>query len=414
MVDGLGVSDQSAGGLARVSSGRGVACRARGRVGVVGLVMLLALVLALACPAVGALGRSGSRAAALTAAIRGVMRQASIPGAIVGVWQRGAAPYVRAFGVRDTATGQPMSTKLRMRIGSVSKTFTGTALLQLVDQGKVALDSPISKYIAGVPHGNRITIRELAGMRSGLFDYFANDAWVRAWLTDPRRGWTPRQLFAYSFSKPLRFAPGTSFDYSNVNFVLLGLVVQKVSHQPLATYIKQHILKPERLTHTSSPAGAAFPSPHAQGYTDYTVGCVFSHACGTTVNATNWNMSPAWAAGSMVSTLGDLHRWAQDVAAGKLLTRATQKQRLRFIPVPGVKDYGYGLALNNLNGWIGHNGDWPGYETLSVYLPSQQATVVALINAGTTSAPLLPLAKAITRIITPNHIYQFCSASRCG
>ena len=341
------------------------------------------------------------------------MRQASIPGAIVGVWRRGAAPYVRAFGVRDIATGQPMSTNLRMRIASVSKTFTGTALLQLVDRGKISLDSPISKYIAGVPQGNKITIRELAEMRSGLFDYFGNDAFLRAWLTDPRGEWTPRQLLADSFSKPLRFAPGTSYDYSNTNFVLLGLVIQKVSHQPLATYIKQHILKPEHLTHTSSPAGAAFPSPHAQGYTDWTVECLLSDKCGRTVNATSWNMSPGWAAGAMVSTLGDLHRWARDVATGSLLTRATQKQRLRFIPVPGVKNYGYGLALNKLNGWIGHSGYVPGYETLSIYLPSQQATVVVLINAHTTGLPLIPLGKTITKIINPKHIYQGCNASGC-
>ena len=111
---------------------------------VVGLVGLLALV----GPAV-AFGRSSPRAAALTAAINRVMRQASIPGAIVGVWQRGADPYVKAFGVRDKVTRRPMSTDLYMRIGSETKTFTVTALLELVDRGKVRLDSPISKYVAG-------------------------------------------------------------------------------------------------------------------------------------------------------------------------------------------------------------------------------------------------------------------------
>ena len=114
-------------------------------------------------------------------------------------------------------------------------------------------------------------------------------------------------------------------------------------------------------------------------------------------------MSPAWAAGAMVSTLGDLHRWAGDVATGALLTRATQRQRLRFIPV--AKNFGYGLALFKLNGWIGHQGLIPGYESLSLYLPSQQATLVVLINTHTTDLPLPPLAKTITKIITPKHIY---------
>lgn len=415
MLDTLQVPDKPAAKPSRGAAGHAVARRVRGRLAVVALAAVLAVIVALAGPVGVGWGRSSARAAALTAAIKRAMGQASIPGAIIGVWQRGEGPYVRAFGVRDRATGQPMSTNLRMRIGSVSKTFTGTALLQLVDQGKVRLDSPISTYIAGVPHGNEITIRELAEMRSGLVDYFNNDVWVRAWLDHPRRGWTPRQLLAYSFSKPLRFAPGTSYDYSNPNFVLLGLVVQKVSHQPLGTYIRQHILKPERLTHTSFPAGAVFPSPHAQGYTD--IECVtLGRACGTTVNATSWNLSPGWAAGSMVSTLGDLHRWARDVAIGTLLTRGTQKQRLRFMPDPGLRHVGYGLALQSVNGWIGHNGDWPGYQSLSIYLPSQQATVVGLVNTNASSphgAPLLLLGQAITRIITPKHIYQFCNASRC-
>jgi D-alanyl-D-alanine carboxypeptidase len=378
-----------------------------------GVGVLLALVLALAGPAAVASGRSSPGTAALTAAIKRVMRQASIPGAIVGLWQRGTAPYVKAFGVRDTATGQPMSTNLRMRIGSETKTFTGTALLQLVDQGKVCLDCPINEYLSGVPHGNAITIRELAEMRSGLFDYTSNEAFLQASLTHPGRGWTPSQLLAYTFSKPLLFAPGTSFNYSNANFVLLGLVVETVSHEPLATYIEQHILKPEHLTHTSLPDGAAFPSAHANGYTN--IECLaLGSACGTTLNATSWNPSFTWAAGAMISTLGDLRRWARDVATGKLLTTATQRQRARFIPEPGARLVGYGLALQSVNGWIGHDGSLPGYQSLTIYLPSQQATVVALTNRDITparDAPAKLLGEAITRIITPKHVYEFVATT---
>jgi D-alanyl-D-alanine carboxypeptidase len=201
-----------------------------------------------------------------------------------------------------------------------------------------------------------------------------------------------RQLLAFGVGKPALFAPGTNYTYTNTNTVLLGLVVEKVSHQRLATYIKQHILAPEHLTHTSLPTGAAFPSPHAQGYTDWTADCYLSRACGTTINATNWNSSVAWAAGGMISTLGDLHRWARDLATGRLLTAATQRQRLRFLPEPGVRRSGMGLGLEYNNGWIGHQGDWAGYQTLIVYLPSQQATLVLLINTNMSGSPLLALA----------------------
>ena len=107
----------------------------------------------------------------LTEFVEKAMEEASTPGAIIGIWQDGASPYVRAFGVRDTATGEPMATDLHMRIGSVTKTFVTTAILQLVDQGQVNLDDPISKYVPGVPNGDAVTLRQLAGMRSGLFDY---------------------------------------------------------------------------------------------------------------------------------------------------------------------------------------------------------------------------------------------------
>jgi D-alanyl-D-alanine carboxypeptidase len=298
-----------------------------------------------------------------------------------------------------------------MRIGSETKTFVGTALLQLVDRRKVALDSPISAYLAGVPHGNAITIRELADMRSGLFNYTSNLAFARAWFAAPRRAWKPQQLLAYSFSKPLLFPPGAGYDYSNTNTVLLGLVVEKVSHEPLAVYIKRHILTPEHLMHTSFPTGTGFPAPHARGYTNNTVVCLVSggRACRTIVDATNWSPSWGWAAAAMISTLGDLHRWARDVATGKLLTPASQRQRLRFNPT-AVPHVGYGLALNNSNGWLGHNGGVPGYQSLTIYLPSERATVVVLIstniNPPDARTPLVNrLGQSITRIITPKHVY---------
>jgi len=118
-------------------------------------------------------GASGTetRDAALDHAIQAGMAQANIPGAIVGIWQEGEAPYVRAFGVCDKVSGEKMAADLYFRIGSLTKTFTITALLQLVDQGKIGLDDPIGKYVPGVPRGDEITLRQLAGMRSGLYSY---------------------------------------------------------------------------------------------------------------------------------------------------------------------------------------------------------------------------------------------------
>ena len=280
-------------------------------------------------------GRAPSDAAAVTSAVRRVMGSASIPGAIVGVWRPGQPAYVKAFGVRNRRTGQAMSTGLYMRIGSETKTFTVTAVLQLVDRHKLRLDDPIGRYISGVPDGNVITIRELAEMRSGLPSYTANEAWVKKLQANPYRPWTPRQLLTYGYSQKMLFKPGTSFNYSNTNTVLLGLLVQRLSGQSLPVYITRHILKPLHLDHTSFATNSRFPSPHANGYTNQT-------ASGKVDDATSWNPTWGWAAGAMISNVSDMRAWAKDVATGTLLTRRTQAQRERFLTSPGFGSAGYG------------------------------------------------------------------------
>src|SRR5262245_29100876 len=310
----------------------------------------LAISLSTACTASSS---ADERDAALDAAIPAAMQKASVPGAIVGIWQDGRAPYVRAFGVRDVTTRQPMATDLHMRIGSNSKTFTVTALLMLADLGKLGLDDPIDRYVEGVPSGKEITLRQLAAMRSGLYNY--SDETNAALPRQPFQQWTPRQLLEVAFRHPLSFPPGSAFDYSNTNTVLLGLVVEKVSGQSLASFIEQTILKPEGLSHTVFPAGAEIPSPHSPGY--------LKLPDGKTVDATDWNPSWGWAAGNMISTLDDMRVWTRDLAVGKLLSPAMKRERDRFLPAPAEGDGAlYGLALENQNGWIGHNGNILSYK----------------------------------------------------
>ncbi|MEU6660418.1 serine hydrolase domain-containing protein [Streptomyces sp. NPDC046821] len=342
----------------------------------------------------------------LDAAVQQVMREAHVPGVTVGLWTPDKGQYVRTFGVADLSTKQPMATDLYMRIGSETKTFTVTALLQLVDQGKVGLDDPIGKYIGGVPNGDKITIRQLAEMRSGLFNYSEDPGFFKALTSNPQAPFTPQQLLAYSFKHPVMFAPGTQFFYSNTNLILLGLVVEKESGQPLGTYIKNNILTPAGMNQTLFPTGNEFPQPHAQGYTNQT-------ATGKIEDTASWNPSWAWAAGAMISTLNDLRTWAPTVATGtfpngtRMISAATQAQRLTTPPstFPGA---GYGLGIFDVQGWIGHNGSLPGYESLTIYLPSAKATLVVLLNTDITHAgsePSTLFGEAITKIVTPNNVF---------
>lgn len=330
------------------------------------------------------------------------MKQASIPGSIVGLWMPGGS-YVRTFGVADKVTRAPMRTGFYMRIGSETKTFTVSAILQLVDQGLIGLDDPIAKYVPGVPDGQQITIRELARMQSGLYNYSASPQFTEALYANPYRAWTPGQLLAYSFSRPLNFAPGAGWEYSNTNTVLLGLVVEQVSRQRLQDYLRDHIFRPFGLRQTIFPTGSEFPFPHAHGYST-------NELTGEPVDATDWNPSWGWAAGAMISTLSDLRRWAPVLATGRgLLTPRTQAERLQTVhPAGAPSDVSYGLGLFVIAGWIGHNGSLPGYQSLTIYLPGEHATLVILINTDDAyqgQEPSTLLGEAITKIVTPGHVY---------
>jgi len=219
-------------------------------------------------------------------------------------------------------------------------------------------------------------------------------------------------LLSYAFQLPVLFPPGTNFDYSNTNTVLLATLVEKLTGQPFPDYLKQHIFESVGLASTSYPTDAAIPSPHAQGYTTQTLD-------GQEAVATNWNPSWAGPAGAMISTLDDLGVWAKVLADGTLLSPPTQGQRLQVLPLSSdLPDIGYGLGLFNDHGWIGHNGSLPGYQSLTIHLPEADTSVVVLLNAdvgllvdqGTALAePSTLMGTAITTILTPNNVYTLPS-----
>ncbi|MFD8141830.1 serine hydrolase domain-containing protein [Streptomyces sp. NPDC059708] len=355
-------------------------------------------------------------AARLDRAVQDVLKKTGVPGVIVGISAPGKGDYTRAFGIADKATKKPMATDLYSRIGSETKTFTVTAVLQLAQQGKLGLDDPIGKYIAGVPNGDKVTLRELAGMRSGLLSYTATEPFYKALTTDPTRHFAPRELLDYAFKapKPVIFAPNAEFNYSNTNLILLGLVVEKQSGQPLPAYIRDHVLRPAGMNRTSFPDDASFPTPHAQGYTQQT-------ASGKTEDATDWNPSWGWAAGAMISDLHDLRIWAKTLATGvfpdgtRMVSPEMQKQRLDTPPtsIPGA---GYGLGIFDVQGWIGHNGSLPGYQSLTMYLPEQQVTMVVLLNTdipyGQQEEPSTVFGQALTSVLTPAHVYNLPASAQ--
>jgi D-alanyl-D-alanine carboxypeptidase len=340
--------------------------------------------------------------AELDAAISAKVQEMNIPGAIVGLSIPGRIEYVTAVGVSDTATGAPMTVADHTRIGSVTKTFTGTAVLQLVDQGRVRLTDPISMYVEGVPSGDQITLDMLGRMRSGLFNYSNDEAWQERFFAEAPTGpdafaTTPRELVDIAFRHPPNFAPNEEFEYSNTNTVLLGMVVTRVTGQSLPDYLRQHVIAPLGLGQTTWPANGAMPEPFTHGY----VGLPDD----TVADATFWNPSWGDAAGAIISDLADMQHWAAALGRGTLLRPETQAQRIAGEAAhPGVT---YAFTIFDSHGWLGHNGDIPGYTTVTVYLPEQNATLVVFANSDVPADPAAgQLATAVTSVATPDHVYN--------
>ncbi|KUI33288.1 serine hydrolase [Mycobacterium sp. GA-2829] len=341
--------------------------------------------------------------AALDRAIEARLAQMGVPGAIVSLSIPGEIDYVKAFGVGDTATGAPMLVDDHTRIGSVTKTFTGTAILQLVDQGRIRLSDPISRYVEGVPSGDVITLDLLGRMRSGLPDYTETDAFIDRVYREAPTGpdaftATPRELVDAAFTQPRNFPPDTDYEYSNTNTVLLGMVVEKVTGIPLGGYLQQHVFGPLGLTQTSYPVNGLLPAPYPHGYNKAPDGRI--------LDTTLWNPSWADAAGKIVSNASDMRIWARALGQGTLLRPETQAARVSggSEVVPRVR---YDFAIFTVQGWRGHNGDIPGYATVAVYLPERDATLVVFVNSDVPEPHSAgQLAYVVTEVATPGNVYE--------
>jgi D-alanyl-D-alanine carboxypeptidase len=360
------------------------------------------LMLLLCCQliACGGGGQGDTRESKLDEVIPRVLAQTHVPGVIVGIWQGKDRIYLRAFGVKDIQTREPMTTDLYMRIGSATKAFTVTGILQLVDQGKLSLDDPISKFVPKVPNGDNIKIRHLAQMRSGLASYSDGDKILPLWYDDIYRQFSTQQLLDGSFTqeKPILFEPGAKYDYSNTNTVLLGVVLEQLSGQSLRDYIHDRIAVPVGLTHTEYPTangGGPIPAPFAHGY---------ALIKGARTDMTFANFSWGNAAGCMVATVEDLGIWARDMARGTLLKPATQAERLKFLDALPEHD-GYGLGIENNNGWLGHGGNIFSHVSYPHYLPSEDLTMVVLFNSGENIYESVRIVQEITRIIAPDNVW---------
>lgn len=300
------------------------------------------------------------------------------PGAIVGIAVGDQAPQVFCLGVADVQTKSPMQRSFRMRIASVTKPFLGTAILLLVDEGKLELDDPISQFVPGVPAGDKINLRQLANNTSGIFNSIENKAFQAAIIADPQRDWPAREILAAAFAKPSYNAPGEAWRYSNTNAVLLGQVIEEVTGKPHAEFIKARILATLGLENTDFVDGPSLPSPSPSGYRNGYENKWLGYGQ-TFYDVTGYSAAWTGAAGNMYSTIDDLLKAAKPIATGSLLSDTSRDELHAWVETT-IPDLQYGFCLGHYRGWQGHAGDVPGFASFLGYLPAHDATIVVLAN----------------------------------
>jgi D-alanyl-D-alanine carboxypeptidase len=335
----------------------------------------------------------------LEAALAESMAQKQPPGIVVRVDFPGRGSWTAAVGEADTSTHRPVSVNDHFRIGSVTKTFIGTMILQLVDEHRLSLDQKVDTLLNGVPNGGQVTIRMLLNMTSGIPSYSENPRFIEALVSDPVRPFSTEELLSYAYEQE-SVAPGTKLHYSNTNTILLGQILEKVTEKSISENLKERIYRRLGLKDTSWPTDNQIPAPYAHGYDG-------DPPAWTPVDATHWNPSWAGAAGQMISTLADLDIYARALGRGDLISPEMQQERLHWVTLPGPPDRKYGLAIGQTGGWTYHQGEIPGYNAVVAYLPSQNATVVILANTSIvpnpqTSTPVINLLVRISEILAPD------------
>lgn len=315
-------------------------------------------------------------------AFRRVFNEYRMVGALASVRVPGDAEWKRALGYADVASATPSDFAGHYPIRSVTKSYTVTLILQMVRDKLITLDDRLETFIPGIPNGASITIAQLAGMTSGIADYSSSPAFIAVLSADIGRAFTEDELVAYAIPLSPRFTPGTQYEYSNTNTVLLGMIVRQRLGMTLAQALQARIFAPLGLTGTTYPYVAALPVPHPTPYdVDFDTGV--SDALPFL------NPTSLAGAGAMVSTLDDMQTWAAALGDGRLVGAALQVERVEqsSVVTNGPTYDRYGLGIGILRGWWGHTGSGVGFQLATFYDPRSTATIAVMVNASPFGGP---------------------------
>ena len=333
--------------------------------------------------------------------MRQLLRSGSLNSMVFGVWVNGRPLVTGALG--SALPGVRATRKVHFRVGNVTEAFTTTLLLRLVDEGKVSLDDPVSDWFPRLKRASLVTLRMLATSTSGYADYVTSKQFVKAFAANQYRQWSQMSLVRIGTGLRPVFAPGTNWAFSDTNFVLLGLILEKITGKPLVVALRQRILNPLGLSQTTLPSNANMRSPVMHAYTP--------ERGGHLEETTFWNPSWTGFAGGMTSALSDMGKWARAMGTGSLLSPASHALQVGPENVglgPLKPDFYYGMGVIVSKGWVATNPQLVGYTGTVSYFPAKKIAVVMFSALGRHSRPPVAYGTSallrIARILTPNSV----------
>lgn len=323
----------------------------------------------------------------------GVLQQTGVPSASIAIVQHGKVAYTHAYGSARLAPHVAATPAMRYSVGSISKQFTATALLMLQEEGKLKLDDVVGNYVPGLTGGDAVTIRELLSHTSGYQDFWPED-YVMTPMLQPV---TAQQIINQWGRKQLDFEPGTQLQYSNTNYVIAGLIVEKVSGKPLFDFLTERIFRPLGMKSVWNSDETRLTAADATAY--------YRHALGPLRVAPKEGRGWMFAAGELAMTAEDLARWDESIIAQTLMKPESYREMATPVKLKDGKDTSAGLGVFVLDHHghraLEHSGEVSGFVSDNAVLPEDQAAVAVLTNQDASGA-----ASKILQLVAPLLIHS--------
>jgi D-alanyl-D-alanine carboxypeptidase len=338
-------------------------------------VMLLAVGVA---PAQSPTELSGETRSQIDQIVRQVLDDTGVPSASVAVVKDGSLAYAHAYGNARLEPSTPATSEMRYKIGSISKQFTATAILMLAEQGKLSLDDPVSRFVPDLTRANEVTIRQLLSHTSGYQDYWPQD-YVPPFMLTPV---TADKILTLWARKPLDFDPGTKWQYSNTNYVIAGVIVEKASGTPLLQFLSSHIFEPLGMRSVVNIDQDHLADADPTGYVRY--------ALGPPRPAPREGKGWLFAAGELAMPVADLAKWDIAMINQRLLKPASYQEMQKDVLLKNgtATAYGLGITVRNQAGrrMLEHSGEVSGFTAENIVFPEDRDAIIVLTNQDAANA----------------------------